>query len=1816
MSTDYDSFTNRGEYFAAHYFAEQLPADLKKGLLATWTLRESDEHDPRSTPRQKIRELRADYLSEDVRGFFAESAQSNASDEDSGKTTAWTYENPEWVKKVRAWHQKILGALGFVEGQTTLTVHRSGHDHAVEVAWHGDGIVAIECGWTATNDSALDAEGAGQLLYPLRVNASESYETGQDLASWLFQSEMEAGGSPPRFVILLCGGVIVLADRQSWAEGRFLAANLDAALERNDRKQLGELATISALFSHEILAPREDGKGTQLDELLKSSGDNAVGVSKELREGLQRSVEIIANEVLARLRDAGVEHREIEDPAVPFARQLTRESLRYLYRILFLLYAEARPELGILPADDGTYEAGYSVARLRELIERDEQLVEEESRNGFHLFASLEVLIDKVNNGHRPYGSEPGDDQPGDDEQTRRTKASMRSEDRGLRFEPLRSELFERGAIRLIGRSVEDPRCADDAPREVLDLRLRNSALHEVLRLLTMKNAARRGDRGGFISYRNLGINQLGAVYEGLMSYTGVIAEDELCEVAKKSEPEKGSWLIPAHRQTDYPESTLVTYDEHDARKGLRGPKRYKPGTFVYRLAGRDRETSASYYTPESLTKVTVELALKHLLDQEHDVDGNVIRTPASKLLEYKICEPALGSGAFLNEAINQVAEEYLRRRQDERGVSVPTDDALTEKQRVKAYIALHNAYGVDLNATGVELAEVSLWLNTMHPGMQAPWFGLHLRRGNSLIGARRAVYSAEDVVSPEKPVYRTKNPLAPTQLPFRADSQEQPLPDEAVHQFLLPSPGWAAITGSKEARALADDDVRRLNRWRSGVLTRPKRSLAHLTKAGEPKLRNGKLVKETRSQFTRLRDAARRVEFLWSLVIKRMEISEQAIARRIDVWGADPKDPEFAFLRRPEHATTKEQVFKDLFNAVDTPYWRLKTVMDAWCALWFWPGDKAGQLDGSDPVYLDDEAATVESLSALLGNTPPAAVPEPDGAWSRVMEMPALFAIGPEQGTLVELADGEFALDTREVKAPTPAKETKPELQPRRVVPLKDLDDWLDFLEAMLGDRDIEEGTFIQQYDNLEDLKEFEDQLPSNMGMHLGDPEQRFPWLHTVRDIAKEQGFLHWELEFAIVFARCGGFDLQVGNPPWNRPEWQQDVVLAEQDPILGLGGLEENVRQERIDVLIADQQTRNYAVKELTSIFALRSYLGSPATYPLLVGLRSDLYRAFMCGVWSNGNREGVSALVHPDTHFEGPKERALRAASYARLRIHGSFVNGGNWAFASPISRTLEFGVHVYGAVRSFVDFDHISHLYSADTLRMSLVHDGSGDLPGIKYLGDWDVRPHRARVIRVNNARLDEWRALSGALEARAEEATLRYPVSSAESSALEAIARFRSRLADQQWQIARGFNETLAERSRLIESRISDPGKWEEVILKGPQFGIATPIAKQPPKMANSDKSWDLTALGDDAVPPTTLTRRTEGREEFVRAQEHWTDFDLLSQLRSLSRNELEKQFPEVPNGSNGDIAGLDEVARAVHSNMYEKSMQSAALKPYSDFYRLAWREMIPDNGERSLFASILPPGVTHVHSVRSMAMRDSRRTVLQGGFWASLVLDYCLRASGRKHLDMGDAQMMPYADMRHPLAASLLVRTLRLNCITSAYANLWEDLYDPTWVSQGTWAFPWPGLRAICSPSPLWTSATSLRTEYERRAALVEIDALVAVWLDISADGLVAAYRSRYGVMADYEQDMYFDSNGRRVARRFEAYGYHQANGGRRQVFDTLIGYLADPERTSPPEGYTAPFYKADRESEMRAIHAVFQARLDAAVARGEWDPVRQEVPR
>jgi hypothetical protein len=114
----------------------------------------------------------------------------------------------------------------------------------------------------------------------------------------------------------------------------------------------------------------------------------------------------------------------------------------------------------------------------------------------------------------------------------------------------------------------------------------------------------------------------------------------------------------------------------------------------------------------------------------------------------------------------------------------------------------------------------------------------------------------------------------------------------------------------------------------------------------------------------------------------------------------------------------------------------------------------------------------------------------------------------------------------------------------------------------------------------------------------------------------------------------------------------------------------------------------------------------------------------------------------------------------------------------------------------------------------------------------------------------------------------------------------------------------------------------------------------------------------------------------------------------------------------------------------------------------------------------------------------------------------------------------------------------------------------------------------------------------------------VEIDALVAVWLGVSADALVAMYKSRFPIMQDFDAVTWCDSNERKIAGHRYTYGFGQT----KQHYEHFLAYQKK-ERHEPPEGYTAPFYKANREEEMREAHAHFAARLQEAIDQGKWTP-------
>ena len=273
-------------------------------------------------------------------------------------------------------------------------------------------------------------------------------------------------------------------------------------------------------------------------------------------------------------------------------------------------------------------------------------------------------------------------------------------------MEPIDAELFESSQTPLLDT-----------------VRIPDRVWRRILELLSLSRPGKQGR--GRISYAQLGVNQLGAVYEGLLSYTGFFAREEMVEVkrAQDSNPDMldRAWFVPKTQIGGYEESEIV-YDGNE-------PRIYPAGTFIYRLTGYGREEGASYYTPETLTRSTVKYALQQLTIPSAD-----------HVLGIRICEPAMGSAAFLIEAVNQLTDLYLEKKQQELQQTIAPDDLIRERQRVRTYITARNAFGVDINPVAQELGQISLWLNCMEPQGNRPDFNRTLHVGNSLIGARREV--------------------------------------------------------------------------------------------------------------------------------------------------------------------------------------------------------------------------------------------------------------------------------------------------------------------------------------------------------------------------------------------------------------------------------------------------------------------------------------------------------------------------------------------------------------------------------------------------------------------------------------------------------------------------------------------------------------------------------------------------------------------------------------------------------------------------------------------------------------------------------------------------------------------------------------------------------------------------------------------------------------------------------------------------------------------------------------------------------------------
>ncbi|MCP5998692.1 class I SAM-dependent DNA methyltransferase [Klebsiella pneumoniae] len=863
---------NENEFYSNHYLGEVFTSDIRD-VLEPWIAQENAAREAERAAREQGKDVEPGYRApwNQFNSLATEFFRKLAEHEKQRQI-------PQRLADQRNRWQPLLKALGY---EITPQIQMLDDDTPLPVLARYNSTDGSPWLWIVEahdqEEGTLDPLALSLLTaqFPadtdkhkrdsLRKKANGEYRSWQDLLSTAVFTQNE----PPRFVLLLGNRQLLLLDRTKWAQNRLLRFDFEEILSR---RETDTLKATAVLLHKDSLLP---GSGAPyLDSLDDNSHKHAFGVSEDLKYALRESIELLGNEAMHYLIDRGLANYTGNRAVDP--DELSRECLRYMYRLLFLFYIEARPELGYAPMTAKTYLQGYSLETLRDL--EMIPLTSEEDRNGRYFHDSLNMLFKLVREGYNGGVKMQSDLESGD-------RITIHSHQ--FSVPRLESHLFDANNTRILNRVV-----------------FRNETLQQIIQAMSLSRPGKgRFNRRGRISYRQLGINQLGAVYEALLSYRGFFASEDLYEVKKAGEEfnelETG-YFVSKDEIGKYHEDEKVYEKDGSLRI-------HRKGSFIYRMAGRDREKSASYYTPEVLTRSLVKYALKELFKEQIDPIGDP-HAKADAILNLTVCEPAMGSAAFLNEAINQLAEAYLFHKQQAEGRRIPQDRYTQELQRVKMYIADNNVFGVDLNPVAVELAEVSLWLNAISGDAFVPWFGYQLHCGNSLVGARRQVFNKSELT-----YKKAKDPSWLNSEPVEL-AMNTPREETQIFHFLLPDGGMANYS-DKTVKQRYPDDFKALDSWRKEFI---KSFAGH--------------------EIADVQRISEKVEALWNTYRQQLKAERLKTADSYPVWPADNSEQTRSSL------SSKDETFSGRLED-NSAYQKLRWVMDYWCALWFWPIDKADEL-------------------------------------------------------------------------------------------------------------------------------------------------------------------------------------------------------------------------------------------------------------------------------------------------------------------------------------------------------------------------------------------------------------------------------------------------------------------------------------------------------------------------------------------------------------------------------------------------------------------------------------------------------------------------------------------------------------------------------------------------------------------------------------------------------------------------------------------------------------------------------------------------------
>ena len=409
--------------------------------------------------------------------------------------------------------------------------------------------------------------------------------------------------------------------------------------------------------------------------------------------------------------------RELEESQDTVYRAL----LTVILRLVFLLYAEQRD---LLPSDE-TFVKFYSLAGLHDRLREDAAQYPDTMDQRFGAWAQLVVLFRMVHDG-----AKSGE----------------------MELPPRQGALFDPGRFEFLSKLPvsEGTNDAEEASVPFVP----DGIVYRVLEKLLVLDGER-------ISYRALDVEQIGSVYETMMGFrletatgisisikaakkNGAPSTIDLEELLTESPAKRRKWIQDRtdRKITDRINRSVREAETIDGIYAALEPVIEKnatadrvPGGSMILQPSQERRRSGSHYTPRSLTEPIVRKTIGPVMDEiRHRSNGRL--TP-DQIREIKVCDPAMGSGAFLVEACRQLGDALVEAWQADGShrEDLSGEDEVIAARRIVAQRCL---YGVDRNPVAVDLAKMSLWLVTLAKDQPLTFVDHALRHGDSLLGLTR----------------------------------------------------------------------------------------------------------------------------------------------------------------------------------------------------------------------------------------------------------------------------------------------------------------------------------------------------------------------------------------------------------------------------------------------------------------------------------------------------------------------------------------------------------------------------------------------------------------------------------------------------------------------------------------------------------------------------------------------------------------------------------------------------------------------------------------------------------------------------------------------------------------------------------------------------------------------------------------------------------------------------------------------------------------------------------------------------------------------